>query len=421
MKVLIIGLGYVGLPLAVRAAEVGHSVIGVDLDKTKISALRAGTSYIEDVTDDRLTAVTGTHRLALANQVMLSQNQFDIAIVTVPTPLRNGEPDLSYIVSAGEAIGRILDPSLMSAVVLESTSYPGTTEGPFADAIGGERGLCPGVHYHLGFSPERIDPGSLSPHTLENTPKLVSGTTPEALQRIQSFYDTVVGQTVFVSSPKVAEMAKVFENLQAYVNIALVNEMAEVCHNLGIDVWETIDAAMTKGHSMAYWTPGPGVGGHCLPVDSVYVAWQAREHLGRPFKMAELAAEINEGRPRYVVRRAEELLDKTFGAVRDAKVLVMGVAYKPSVGDLRESPAIPIVADLVGRGARVTVVDPLVENWTMTPVLPIEELPAALRDYDLVVVVTDHAEFDFDKVAREARLVLDTRNTMRPSETVNAL
>jgi nucleotide sugar dehydrogenase len=420
VKVAIIGLGYVGLPLAVRAAEAGHSVVGIDLDKNKVNSLRAGTSYIEDVTDDRLAAVTSNHRLVLCEELHLSHSQFDVCVVTVPTPLRDGEPDLSYITSAGEAIGRILDPGLMSAVVLESTSYPGTTEGPFAEAIGSTYGYKAGVHYHLGFSPERIDPGS-SDHTLENTPKLVSGTTPAALAKIQAFYDSVVDTTVPVTTPRVAEMAKVFENLQAYVNIALVNEMAEVCRAQGIDVHEVIDAAMTKGHSVSRWTPGPGVGGHCLPVDSVYVAWQAREQLNRPFKMAELAAEINEGRPYYVVDRAVGMLADRGIEVHSAKVLVLGVAYKPSVGDLRESPAIPVVADFVGRGAQVTIVDPLVENWTLTPVLPIEELTGTLRDYDLVVVVTDHAEFDMDKIARGAQQVLDTRNSMRPSDTVVAL
>ena len=206
----------------------------------------------------------------------------------MPTPLTDGEPDLSYVIGAGEALGQVMQRGC--TIVLESTTYPGTTEGPFAEAIKRTSGLDYGTDYHLGFSPERIDPGPSSPHTLENTPKLVSGTTPEAYRIIQGFYDTIVEQTVPVSAPRVAEMAKVFENLQAYVNIALVNELAEVCHDLGIDVHEVIDAAMTKGHSMARWTPGPGVGGHCLPIDSVYVAWQARKQLGRPFRIAELAS-----------------------------------------------------------------------------------------------------------------------------------
>jgi UDP-N-acetyl-D-glucosamine dehydrogenase len=420
VKVLVIGLGYVGLPLAVRAAEVGHSVVGVDLDRRKIDALYSGTSYIEDVTDDRLAAVRGTN-LAICPRVELSHREFDICVVTVPTPLREGVPDLSYVIAAGESIGRIIEKGIGSCVVLESTSYPGTTEGPFAEAIARtSKGAEPGRDYLLGFSPERIDPGA-SEHTLENTPKLVSGTTPEALERIQTFYDTIVEETVVVSTPMVAEMAKVFENLQAYTNIALVNEMAEFCRALGINVHEVIDAAMTKGHSVARWTPGPGVGGHCLPIDSVYVAWQAREQLGRPFKMAELAAEINTGRPRTVVERSVGMLTDQGIALRDASVLVMGVAYKPGVGDLRESPALDIVADLVGRGVNVTVVDPLVEGWTMTPVLQIEELPATMKDFDLVIVVTNHPLFDYDKLAGEARMVLDTRNAVPVAETVVAL
>jgi UDP-N-acetyl-D-glucosamine dehydrogenase len=420
MKTLVIGLGYVGLPLAVRAAEAGHSVIGVDLDQNKISALRNGSSYIEDVSDERLAAVSAGNKFNVCDTVALSHRDFDICIVTVPTPLRDGVPDLSYVVEAGEQIGRILDRGVMSTVVLESTSYPGTTEGPFAEAIARAYGCQPGVDYHLGFSPERIDPG-VSEHTLENTPKLVSGTTSEALEVIEEFYSSVVDTTVPVSSPRVAEMAKVFENLQAYTNIALVNEMAEVCHDLGINVHEVIDAAMTKGHSVARWTPGPGVGGHCLPIDSVYVAWQAREQLNRPFKMAELAAQVNEGRPHYVVDRAVGLLLDRGIAAHDAEVLVLGVSYKPSVGDLRESPAIPIVSQLTQRGVKVTVVDPLVETWTLTPRLTIEELTDTVGFFDLVVVVTDHPEFDFDKIAHEAQQVLDTRNSMTPSATVIAL
>ena len=419
MKVAIIGLGYVGLPLAVRAAEVGHFVVGIDVEARKVDALRAGTSYIEDVTDDRLAAVLGSGHLVLCEQLLLSHNEFDVCVVTVPTPLRNGEPDLTYVRAAGAEIGRVLDPTRMSTVVLESTSYPGTTEGPFVEAIASTHCYQPDVHYHLGFSPERIDPGA-SEHTLENTPKLVAGSTPLALHKVKEFYDTIVEETVPVTTIKVAEMAKIFENLQAYVNIALVNEMAEVCNHLGIDVWETIDAAMTKGHSMARWLPGPGVGGHCLPIDSIYIAWQARE-AGRPFRMAELADEINTGRPGYVVDRAIELLTEREIRVREAQVLILGVAYKPSVGDLRESPALDVVADLVGRGVAVTVVDPLVENWTMTPVLAIEELTEALPRFDLVIVITDHALFDFDKVAREAQQVLDTRNAVHPAETVVAL
>lgn len=425
MKVAILGLGYVGLPLAVRAAETGHSVVGIDLDKSKIGSLRTGVSYIEDVSDARLNAVNnGRVGLLFSPEMLLSHADFDIAVVTVPTPLRQGEPDLSYILAAATSLGLVMRQDKYGrtdrAVVLESTTYPGTTEGVFRETLEEHSGLTAGEHFHLGFSPERIDPGP-SLHTLENTPKLVSATTPEGLRVIQGFYDTIVERTVAVSSPKVAELAKVFENVQAYVNIALVNELADLSHALGVDVHETIDAAMTKGHSMARWKPGPGVGGHCLPIDSLYLTWQAREQLGHPARLIEMAAQINESRPGYVVDRAASMLTERDIAIRDARVLVMGLAYKPDVADLRESPALSIVQGLVGRGMQVTVTDPLVEGWTMTPVLGIEELAGALPDFDLVVIATDHNVFDFEKVASLARQVLDTRNVLRRSETVVAL
>jgi UDP-N-acetyl-D-glucosamine dehydrogenase len=420
MKVCIIGLGYVGLPLAVRAAEVGHSVVGIDVDKRKIDTLRTGTSYIEDVTDDRLRAAASVG-MTFNHELLLSHGGFDVCVVTVPTPLRDDQPDLSYVISAAEAIGRAMQPHIVepgAAVVLESTTFPGTTEGIFRETIEQYSTLTAGKDFHLGFSPERIDPGPSSPHTLENTPKLVSGTTPEALAKIQAFYDTIVETTVPVSSPRVAEMTKCFENIQAYVNIGLINELAGICHDLDIDVWEMVDASMTKGHSMSRWTPGPGVGGHCLPIDGQYVAWLTREELNYPFRFAELAAEVNNGRPRYVVDRACELLAERDILPRQANVLIMGLAYKPSVGDLRESPALPIVDDLIGRGVTVTVIDPLVDTWTKTPRLYIEELPGALKNYDLVINVTNHDVFDYDKVAREAQQVLDCRNSMRASDTV---
>jgi nucleotide sugar dehydrogenase len=312
-------------------------------------------------------------------------------------------------------IGQVLRKE--AAVVLESTTYPGTAEGLLAETLARESGLTAGRDFHLGFSPERIDPGN-SPYTLENTPKLVSATTPEGLAVINDFYSTIVERTVPVSSPRVAEMAKVFENTQAYVNIALVNELAEICHDLGIDVHEMIEAAMTKGHSVARWTPGPGVGGHCLPVDPMYLAWQTREWLGRPFRLAELADEINHSRPEYVARRAAELLGEQALPLRGAEVLVLGLAYKPSVGDLRESPSVDVVKALTAHGAVVTVADPHVSTWSATPMLDLEDLPGAMKRFALVVITTDHPEFDYDKIAAEAARVLDCRHAMQPSPNV---
>jgi nucleotide sugar dehydrogenase len=416
MRICVVGLGYVGLPLAVRAAEVGHHVVGVDLDRTKINSLTSGTSYIEDVSDQRLQQVRASARLGVCHQMLSSHGTFDLAVVTVPTPLKDGNPDLSYVISAAEDLGRILQPG--STIVLESTTYPGTTEGVFADAIERTSGLKAGVDFHLGFSPERIDPGPSSPHTLENTPKLVSGTTEKALEIIQGFYDDIVDVTVPVSSPKVAELAKVFENTQAYVNIALVNELAQICHDLDIDVHEMIEAAMTKGHSIARWTPGPGVGGHCLPIDPMYLAWQTTAQLGRPFKFAELADEINGGRPAYVVERAVDMLRKDDIDIRGTKVLVVGLAYKPNVGDLRESPALPVVEGLVARGADVTVVDPHVDEWSLTKRLSVRDLGAELSQFPLTIVVTHHDAIDYDKLCVEAERVLDCRNVVPARENV---
>lgn len=423
-KILVVGLGYVGLPLAVRAAEAGHDVVGIDLDARKIDRLDQHTSYVEDVSDHRLEAAAATGRLRFGlgwtpgSEVLADAVGYDVAVIAVPTPLTRGVPDLSYVESAGRMVGEVLRPG--AAVALESTTYPGTTEGLLADVLTETSGLVPGVDFHLGFSPERIDPGS-SVYTLENTPKLVSATTAEGLAVLDAFYSSIVDRTVPVSSPRIAELAKVFENTQAYVNIALVNELAEICHDLDIDVHEMIDAAMTKGHSVARWTPGPGVGGHCLPIDPMYLAWQTRAVLNRPFRFAELAYEVNSARPAYVVRRVTELLNESRLPLSGTEVLVVGVAYKPDVGDLRESPAVEIVHALLEQGAAVTVSDPHVRDWSLTPVLEHEDVLGAVGRFPLTVVLTNHSEFDYPKLADAAQRVLDCRNALQHSDTVVAL
>ena len=420
-RVVVVGLGYVGLPLAVRAAEVGHQVVGVEVDPRKIEQLRQARTYIEDMTDDRLRAVVAAGRFTAvpgwADRAGAAEQarDFDIAIITVPTPMRGTVPDLSYVVSAAHMVGQVLRKG--AAVVLESTTYPGTTDGLLADALAATSGLVPSADFHLGFSPERIDPGNKD-YTLQNTPKLVSATTAEGLLAIDAFYATVVDRTVPVSSPRIAELAKVFENTQAYVNIALVNELAGICHDLDIDVHEMIEAAMTKGHSMAAWYPGPGVGGHCLPIDPMYLAWQTREQLGRPFRFAELAEEINMGRPSYVVDRVIELLNERGLALKGTEVLVLGVAYKPNVGDLRESPAVEIVKALTRYGARVTVVDPHVTDWTLTPRIDIDELFGEVGRFPVTLIATDHDAFVYPKLAVEAQTILDCRHAMQTAENV---
>ncbi|WP_432560974.1 nucleotide sugar dehydrogenase [Kineococcus sp. SYSU DK003] len=409
-RVVVVGLGYVGLPLAVRAAQVGHQVHGLDLDRTKVEALVAGRSYVEDVTGEELQEVLASGHFHARSAPSPEVLHFDVGVIVVPTPLRDGRPDLSHVEGAGRTLGRLLRRG--ATVVLESTTYPGTTEGLLARALEEESGLVAGRDFHLGFSPERIDPGNRE-HTLVNTPKLVSATTAAGLVTVKEFYDSLVERTVPVSNPRTAEITKLYENIQANTNIALVNEVAELCRLLDIDVWEVVDAAMTKGHSMGHWTPGPGVGGHCLPIDPMYLAWLAREELGRPFRFAELAQQVNGERPVLVAERARALLGGTGG-----RVLVLGTAYKPNVGDVRESPAVDVVRELQGRGLDVTVVDPHVERWSMTPVLTLEEMLPSLPSFDLVVLVTDHDDFDYDKIASEARLVLDCRHAVRGSSNV---
>lgn len=408
LDVCVAGLGYVGLPLAIRAAEAGHKVLGVDPDINKIRQLGRKSSYVEDVSDLDLTVAIDNGRFK-AGEILLREDLFDIAIITVPTPLRDGVPDLSYVERAAKVIGGNLRAG--NTVVLESTTYPGTTEGLLARTLERASGLRAGVDFHLGFSPERIDPGH-KVYTLQNTPKLVSATTEAGLARVKAFYDTVVDTTVPVSSPRVAEMTKIFENTQANVLIALINEVSDICRDLGIDVHEMIEASMTKGHSMSRWTPGPGVGGHCLPIDPMYLAWQSRTQLGKPFRFAELADQINNSRPATTVARITEALNCDGKAVKGSKILVAGVAYKPNVGDTRESPALPIVRHLLDLGAMVEVADPHVIGWGVTPVVDTEDLMGQLPEFDLMVVVTDHDAFDLEKMARQAKLVLDCRNAI---------
>jgi UDP-N-acetyl-D-glucosamine dehydrogenase len=420
--VVVAGLGYVGLPLAVRSAEAGHTVVGVDLDREKVDAVSSGASYVDDVGDERLDAVVADGRFRAITADMFSDphlggvTSFDVGVITVPTPVRGDQPDLSYVVAAARMLGSRLRPS--AVVVLESTTYPGTTEGPVADAIFDVCGLLPGADYYLGFSPERVDPGN-SVHTFETTPKIVSGTDPAALAKVRAFYDTLVLRTVAVSSTRVAEFAKLFENIFSQVNIALVNEMAILAHELDIDVWEAIDAADTKPHGFLKHTPGPGVGGHCIPVDPVYLAWLARARGARPLQLCELAQQVNDGMPEYVVERAAEMLSER--GLASAEVLLIGVAYKPGTDDIRGAPALDIIRLLREKGAAVTVADPYLRQWAETPMLALESVISSVGDFDLTIIVTDHDDFDYDKLAEAARLVLDCRGRMASTPKVQPL
>jgi UDP-N-acetyl-D-glucosamine dehydrogenase len=409
-KVVIIGQGYVGLPLAVRATELGYRVAGYDTSGERIDALRSGKSYVEDITDADLRNAldAGYH----PTRDPLDLRAFDVAVITVPTPLREGAPDLSYIEAAGRDLAAHL--SRGALVTLESTTYPGTTEEllqPLLEASG----LRAGTDFFLGYSPERIDPGNPQ-WSLTNTPKVVSGIDADSLAVMEAFYGSLVDKVVPVASTAEAELVKLLENTFRHVNIALVNELAMFARDLGVDIWNAIDAASTKPYGFMRFTPGPGVGGHCLPIDPSYLAWRVEQRLGSRFRFVELANDVNRGMPEYVVRRAQALLNDHGRAVNGTRILVLGLAYKPGTSDWRESPAMVIANRLLALGADVhahdshvpadTALGPAISRVDCTP----EEIEAA----DLVVLLVDHSELPYDTICERARLVLDTRARLRP-------
>lgn len=404
--VAVIGQGYVGLPLAMRAVQTGRRVVGFDLSAERTRALAAGESYVGDVTAEEV-------RDALARGYRPSSDPrdvagFDVAVISVPTPLTDGLPDLSAIESAG----RLLGPHVRAGclVVLESTTYPGTTEELLGPILEAASGLKAGVDFDLGYSPERIDPGN-EVHTLINTPKVVSGVNAQSLAAVDQFYSSLVDRTVPVGSPAEAEMTKLLENTFRHVNIALVNEMAMFARELGVDIWRVIDAASTKPFGFMRFTPGPGVGGHCLPVDPSYLSWRVQQHLGRPFRFVELANDINDGMPEYVFERAAALLNEHRKPVNGSRVLLLGLAYKAGASDWRESPTVPLAARLAGAHADVVICDPHVAPLNVAQ-LPYELVPFSteqLAAADIVIVVVDHPAFDAEAIADHSSLVLDAK------------
>ncbi len=410
---VVVGQGYVGLPLAMRAVHQGYRVVGFDVSPERVASLRAGVSYVGDVADSELQAALHHGYLPTDDPAALAG--FDVAVVSVPTPLRERLPDLSAV----EASARTLGPHVRHGcvVVLESTTYPGTTEELFGPLLEAESGLKAGVDFHLGYSPERIDPGNPA-HGLVNTPKVVSGVNAESLAAVQGFFDRIVDRTVPVGSPAEAEMAKLLENTFRHVNIALVNEMAMFARELGIDIWRVIDAAATKPFGFMKFTPGPGVGGHCLPVDPSYLSWRVEQHLGRPFEFVELANEINEGMPLHVFERINSLLNDERKPLNGSRVLLLGLAYKAGTSDWRESPTIPLAARLAQAHAEVVVCDPHVAAVTVTD-LPYQLVPFTADELgraDIVVVLVEHPSFQPALIASSARLVFDTRNLLRGHE-----
>jgi UDP-N-acetyl-D-glucosamine dehydrogenase len=406
----VIGLGYVGLPLAVAFAKAGLPVIGVDADLGRAARIRAGVSPVEDVPSDELAPLVTAKRLVVGDGIE-ALTAADAIIICVPTPLgKSKEPDISHIVAATEDVARILRAGQL--IVLESTTYPGTTEEVLLPRFAAS-GLMVGHQFFLAFSPERIDPGNRR-YGLTNIPKVVGGVTSSCLALASALYGQIVERIVPVSSPQAAELVKLFENIFRSVNIALVNELAIMCRRLGLSVWEIIEAASTKPFGFMSFQPGPGIGGHCLPSDPYYLSWRARM-MGYEARFIAFADEINRGMPGYTVQLATDALNDLGRPLKGSRLLVLGVAYKAGVGDVRDSPAVEIIDALVLRGARVDYADPHVPTLTVgSRSLTAVDWGAALGSYDLVLVLTAHREFDPVRLVREARLVLDTRNLTGP-------
>jgi len=406
----VIGLGYVGLPLAVAFAKAGLPVIGVDADAGRSARIRAGVSPVEDVPSDELAPLVTARRLVVADGIA-ALTAADAIIICVPTPLgKSKEPDISHIVAATEDVARILRAGQL--IVLESTTYPGTTEEVLLPRFAAA-GLTVGHEFFLAFSPERIDPGNRR-FGLTNIPKVVGGVTASCMALASALYGLIIERVVPVSSPQAAELVKLFENIFRSVNIALVNELAIMCRRLGLSVWEIIDAAATKPFGFMPFQPGPGIGGHCLPSDPYYLSWRARM-MGYEARFIAFADEINRGMPGYTLQLAIDALNDLGRPLKGSRLLVLGVAYKAGVGDVRDSPAVEIIDALALRGARVDYADPHVPTLTVgSRSLTAVDWAASLGAYDLVLVLTAHREFDPVRLVREARLVLDTRNLTGP-------
>jgi UDP-N-acetyl-D-glucosamine dehydrogenase len=401
MNVGIVGLGYVGLPLAVAFCEAGHNVIGIDVDPRKVGALQRGESYIEDVPSETLEAVSD--RL-FASLRFAELSRCEAVLLAVPTPLsRNREPDLAPLVAATTAVAAVLQRGQL--IVLESTTYPGTTRERLVPLLE-DSGLTAGSDFNVAFSPERIDPGRTD-YTMGNTPKVVGGLTAGCLDRAVALYDEICGQVVRVSTPEVAELTKLLENIFRSVNIALVNELAVLCDSMGIDIWEVVDAAATKPYGFMRFEPGPGMGGHCLPVDPFYLSWRARE-FGQPTEFIELAGEVNQEMPRFCAEKVARALNEVAKPVRGSRIAILGVSYKAGVGDLRESPALKIMNILRERGGEIVYHD---EHVPELPKLGLTSLALsdALDACDVAVIVTAHPGLDPQEVVERAPLVVDFR------------
>jgi UDP-N-acetyl-D-glucosamine dehydrogenase len=411
-RIAVLGLGYVGLPLAVVFGEAGFQVTGIDLDARKVEALNKGVSYIPDVPTEAVTALMKSGHLTATTDFAILK-EIDAVSICVPTPLRKtGDPDMSFILSATEELAKYVHKDMV--VVLESTTYPGTTREVLLPMLTEKSGLKVGEDIFVAFSPERVDPGREDWTTI-NTPKVIGGITAACVEVARAWYAGAI-QTIFpVSSAEAAEMAKLLENTFRMINIGLVNELAIMCERLGVDVWEVIEAAATKPFGFMKFTPGPGLGGHCIPIDPLYLSWKMKA-LNYNARFIELASEINTNMPRYVVNRVLEAMNYRSRTLKGSKVLVLGAAYKPDIDDVRESPALDVIGLLQKKGALVEYHDPYIlhihheyEGWQMDSV---KDLMKAVGESDAVVIVTNHKTYDYKAILASARFVFDTRNAL---------
>jgi nucleotide sugar dehydrogenase len=409
----VIGLGYVGLPLAQAAIQAGLSVVGYDVSDRVIAGLNSNKSHVDDLSDADIAAMVKAGFSATKDDSVLAAAK--AIVICVPTPLSaDGGPDLSAVLGATRTIAKNLKAGQL--VVLESTTYPGTTQD-VVQPILDESGLVVGEDYFLAFSPERIDPGNKK-YGMRNTPKVVGGVNPASTDKAVALYEKFVDTVVRAKGAKEAEMAKLLENTYRHINIALVNEMAMFCKDLDIDLWDVIRCAATKPFGFQAFYPGPGVGGHCIPIDPNYLSYQVKTNLGYPFKFVELAQEINAGMPAYVINRIQDQLNTVGKALNGSKVLVLGVTYKPDIADQRESPAIPIGLGLLEKGAQLEFHDPMVETWRLKgrELTRVADLKAALNRADITVMLQDHASYNTDELINESNLLFDTRGKINHPE-----
>ena len=409
-KVAVIGLGYVGLPLATVFAEAGFSVIGVDPNQKKINILNEGVSYISDIPTNRIAPLVtsgilrGTTKYDVVSEV-------DAVSICVPTPLRKTkDPDLSYILDAVEQLSKYIHPGMV--IVLESTTYPGTTRELLLPKLTDENSLKIGKSIFLAFSPERVDPGR-EDWTTKNTPKVVGGITEACTEVAAAFYDSALDTVIPVSSSEVAEMTKLMENTFRMVNIGLANEMALMCDRLGVNVWDVIDAAATKPFGFMKFSPGPGIGGHCIPLDPHYLAWKMRG-LQYTARFIELATQINTDMPIYVVKKVQDALNTNEKSLKGSKILILGVTYKPDIDDIRESPALDVIGLLKNQGAEVTYHDPYIPHISDSPIEMerVENLTEEVRSVDCVVIITNHSSYDYGEILENAHCIMDARNAI---------